>query len=162
MNINSLTSARCARLSVGELRSFCSLMPIRPQRGRVRRFFITFFACAKKVTQESTPREPRFPLAPSLAAARGRRHWFKGDVFRHHIDSARRGSIRMPLPRLCKVHLLHWNTSRSAECRVMNAELRMVFEPRLKNRFDFFKFAQCNRQLPPFPRTRKCTSTLHS
>ena len=32
MNINSLTSARCARLSVGELRSFCLLMPIRPQR----------------------------------------------------------------------------------------------------------------------------------
>ena len=60
MNINSLTSARCARLSVGELRSFCLLMPIRPQRGRVRVFFITFFACAKKVTQESTPRNLRF------------------------------------------------------------------------------------------------------
>ena len=54
-------------------------MPIRPQRGRVRRFFITFFACAKKVTQESTPREPMVPPGPFLsAAARGRRHWLTG------------------------------------------------------------------------------------
>ena len=34
MNVNSLTSARCARLSVGELRSFCLLMPIQPRCGR--------------------------------------------------------------------------------------------------------------------------------
>ena len=32
-----------------------------------QKFFITFFPCGKKVTKESTPREPGFPLAPSLA-----------------------------------------------------------------------------------------------
>ena len=80
---------------------FSFFMDCRPPRGREIDFFITFFACAKKVTKESTPREG-IPSG-SLLLPRGGGTWLYGSVIRHHIVSARRGSIRTPLPRLCKV-----------------------------------------------------------
>ena len=66
-----------------------------------RIFFITFFACAKKVTKESTPREGS--PSGSLLLPRGGGTWLYGSGIRYHGVRARRGSIRTPLPRLCGV-----------------------------------------------------------
>ena len=70
-----------------------------------RIFFITFFACAKKVTKESTPREriPSGSLLGRLLPLRGGGIGIMVALFRYHLVCIRRASVRNALARLCRV-----------------------------------------------------------